>query len=255
LFIRNNRSVRLTPAGAAFLEGAVEIVKTMETTIEKARLANSGLIGKLTVGLASPDEKIFPPIIQSFRKEHPQIEISLLNHYNIGPLAEALRDKQLDVAFLITTVTQDQPDLLRKPIYSNSVPLSAVLPAEHPLASLPEIDLRDLAEEHYVILDPEANKHGYDYSRKVCQDHGFTPEITCQTHNWDSLIHLVASGIGITLLPGNFDTYANDRVVFVNVKNKMYDFTTAATWKKENRNPCLPLFLTYLDQIKMTWAI
>lgn len=50
LFIRNKRSVKLTPAGSVFLKEAIEIVEKTSGAIEKAKQTDEGIIGSLSIG-------------------------------------------------------------------------------------------------------------------------------------------------------------------------------------------------------------
>src|SRR4051812_46765453 len=50
LLVRTKRSVRLTPAGEAFLQEARQILAQTERCVQEARRAGNGEIGRLSVG-------------------------------------------------------------------------------------------------------------------------------------------------------------------------------------------------------------
>lgn len=203
LFDRNKRMVALTSAGSEFLKGAVEMMDTLHATIEKTYSAVSGTIGKLTIGCSPPKIESIPPIIKGFRQEQPHVHITLCSLHNIEPLVKSLFTGESDIAFVVSSEIEDNPDYERQAFYSGSSPLAVVLPAAHPLAAYEQVDVTSLAEEPFVIIDREASKPGYDITMKICQVSGFSPRIVSKANHWESAIQLVASGMGVAFCPAH----------------------------------------------------
>jgi DNA-binding transcriptional LysR family regulator len=102
LLLRSKRAVSLTPAGKTFLIEARRVVALFEESVRKTRLAASGIEGSLKVGFLGPNERAFlPQLIRDFRRNWPNIELSLTQGYP-KVLRESLIDGLLDCAFTTT---------------------------------------------------------------------------------------------------------------------------------------------------------
>lgn len=69
----------------------------------------------------------------------------------------------------------------------------------HPYACQESIALQDLKNETFIIFAEEFTLH--DYIIKSCESVGFTPTIGYKSSQWDLIVELVSSNLGITLLP------------------------------------------------------
>src|SRR5580765_7451191 len=80
LFERNRRKTTLTAAGSAFRDEAAAALSQLEQAIRRARLAASGKLGLLRIGLVSTvGSEIVPNIVRQFRKSNPEVDFSLSN--------------------------------------------------------------------------------------------------------------------------------------------------------------------------------
>jgi DNA-binding transcriptional LysR family regulator len=78
-------------------------------------------------------------------------------------------------------------------------PLRVVLPADHPAARQPEVSLRDLADEPWIV---RAHRPPYQQAfEQMCRIAGFEPRVAFRTDNYQSIQGLVAAGIGLGLAP------------------------------------------------------
>ena len=78
-------------------------------------------------------------------------------------------------------------------------PIQVVLPAAHPAAAEPALELADLADEAWV--DSTSLSSCQPFLRRACNAAGFEPRIAAETIDHRTLHHLVASGIGLALIP------------------------------------------------------
>jgi len=99
LFIRTNRSVRLTAAGKTLLSEAEDIINKTDEAVKKVQLAARGVIGTLKIGFILPMEKvILPDILKDFTCNYPHIDLSLLR-LDWGYLNKSLEKDEIDLAF------------------------------------------------------------------------------------------------------------------------------------------------------------
>ncbi|WP_309479623.1 LysR family transcriptional regulator [Brevibacillus agri] len=196
LFFRTNRHVELTSAGKAFLEKAYQLLDLVEEACDTARMAARAEHGKLLIGFTGTAHHLLP-IVTAYRETYPNVSLNL---QLLGTTAQvqALHDKRIDVGFLTQPVNSDQ--LIVKPYFSPEI--GAILPEQHPLAQSGEpIRITDLADESFVITPRQIGPGFYDTVTKVCHQAGFSPKITVETHDMQTVIELVSSGMGVSLGP------------------------------------------------------
>lgn len=250
LFQRSKRSVQLTPAGTVFLKEAIQIVNKSAEAIEKARHAESGITGSLSVGFLAPHVKTFlPELIKRFHNEYPKIELQF-NHFPIRMLKDALELDELDIGFTapsgLIRIDAIQTKIIHK------APYCIVVPRSHPLAEQRKIRLVDLAEEKFIIHNRlDSHVGSFHYIVQLCEKSGFTPNIVSQPRFVDTVLILVEAELGIAILPKDFESRTNPTIQFIEIEEADNNtFELAIAWKKTNMNPSIPIFLKQLDAIK-----
>jgi DNA-binding transcriptional LysR family regulator len=254
LFIRNKRSVQLTPAGSVFLKEAIEIVEKTTGAIEKAKQTDAGIIGSLSIGFLTVHVRSFlPEVIKQFRELYPKIELHL-NHFPSKMLKESLEEGELDLAFTLPAGLHRIEEIETLTVARE--PYCIVMHKNHPLSSKKKIKLSDLASEPFIIHNRQASPVGsYDFIVHLCEQSGFTPRIVNQPRFVDTVPILVESEMGISILPKSFEAYSSSSLRFVEMEGvKNHDCELVVAWKKNNLNPSIPLFLEVLEK-KLTPSI
>ncbi|MDF2930280.1 LysR family transcriptional regulator [Anaerospora sp.] len=246
LFVRNTRSVQLTAAGTELLKYANEIVAKSEEAISQAHLAATGGIGILRIGFTGSMEQEkdkLPSFIKQFHSNHSGIKLSLLR-YNMTPLSQALDRGDVDIAFTFSYGLHETAGLSWQicPFYPQSRPMCIVLPIEHPLAAKDKIELCEVAHEPFVIIS-RSEAPNYEHMERLCASHGFYPNIVCETPVLETLLLLVETGIGITILAQHTEAFAGPNVRFVEIANYDYRVDRVIAWKETNPNPLVAIFL------------
>lgn len=248
LFIRNKRSVQLTPAGAVFLKEAMEIVEKTSGAIEKAKQTDAGVIGSLSVGFLSVHVRSFlPEVIRRFRELYPKVDPHL-NHYPSKMLKEALEEGEIDIALTQPTglhrIEEIEIQTVAKERYC------IVMHENHPLASRDTIKLVDLATEPFIIHNRHDSPIGsYDFIVHLCEQNGLTPRIVSQPRFVDTVPILVESEMGISILPKSFEAVSSPSLRFIEIDGlEGHDFELVMAWKKNNLNPSISMFLDVLTE-------
>ena len=112
-----------------------------------------------------------------------------------------LAEGQLDVAISVElpgAPQLDGPRFHRQPLLTDV--LDAALPAHHPLACEPTIELSQLAGADWVIGSPGTSCH--DIVLVACATVGFTPRAVHHTSDWASVAALVREGDSVALSRG-----------------------------------------------------
>lgn len=142
LLERSNRRVRLTGAGAAFLEKARGTLAQADDAMAIARQVGRGEIGSLSVGfVTSALYGVFPDVVRSFRQRFPGVHLTL-QELPVVEQARALRSGRIQVSFL-------RPPLESAGLTVRTIsmePWLAALPAAHRFSKRFTIPLRWLAK-------------------------------------------------------------------------------------------------------------
>ncbi len=200
LFERNRRKTTLTAAGSAFRDDAAAALSQLERAIRRAKLAANGKLGLLRIGFVSTaGSEIVADIVRQFRDLHPEVEFSLRNILTAGQV-QMLEAGSLDIGFL------------RLPIGGHSTlevvtvhrePFVLVVPSSHKLAKRKRVRLREVADEDFVMYERTWAPGFHDLILGILRDAGIVPNVTQTAGEVPTLISLVASGMGITILPAS----------------------------------------------------
>jgi DNA-binding transcriptional LysR family regulator len=205
LFERDRRKTVLTAAGAAFQREAIGGLAQLELGIQNARLAAQGKVGVVRLGFVSTGNYLIPKLINKYREKNPLVEFSLRNILTAdqGPMLE---EGSLDLGFLRMPFATG-PNLEAAPIHQEEFVL--VVPSSHALARKSRVRLRETANETYVLYDRMHAPGFHDFVLGILHQAGVIPAVSQVAGEMPTLISLVASGAGISLLPAS--TIKNSR--------------------------------------------
>ena len=195
LFDRLGRSIRLTEAGRAFIPRARAILEQMDAARTSAADKNADLRGSVTVGVIPTVAPYrMPGYAASFAKKFPDAKLRIIED-TTSVLVQGLRDLSIDVAILALPLRHKDLELF--PIRTE--PLFAVLRKNHPRARAKSLALKDLRGESFVML---RDGHCFrDLSLDTCTRARVTPNIAFESGQFSSLLGMVATGIGVSLIP------------------------------------------------------
>jgi DNA-binding transcriptional LysR family regulator len=200
LFDRNRRRVRLTYAGSLFLDKARIVLQDADDAVSVARRAHGGELGHLVIGHAPPaDLNILPSAVSAFRAQYPLVTLALKNMG--GPdIIRALLDRRIRIALVRLPI--DHPLLAVIPILKER--LVVVLPKSHKLARSKTIKMIDLAGESFVMFPRHRSPGYFDILARFCvSEGGFSLTVSQETDAIQTVLALVAAGLGVSLQPAS----------------------------------------------------
>ena len=217
LFERSNRGVSPTAAGLAFLEEARATLARLEHAKAMALRADRGQIGRLSVGFVSiADYSILPPALKSFRSSFPSVEVQLHELTTDAQIPE-LRAARLDLGIGLAPV--DEPDLQFERVRREALVLAA--PSGHPaVKGAGPMDLRALSKESFIVPPRDIAPGLYDLTISYCRSFGFAPRITQQARQMQTVIGLVACGMGFALVPSSVRNLRRAGVQYRHLRRK-----------------------------------
>jgi DNA-binding transcriptional LysR family regulator len=218
LFRRKARGVELTDAGSAFLSEARAMLGQLDRACETTRRAARGEQGQICVGVTStaPFHPLVPRAIRAFQEACPLVSLTLEECLS-NELIERLRNEQMDVAFIRTSLS-DQAGLVINPLLEERMVVA--LPSTHALArGASAISFQRLATETFILYGPPGTGM-YDATIAACHAAGFSPRVgnlgasTQQAPRITSTLSLVAAGSGISIVPSSLQRMNMEGVVY-----------------------------------------
>jgi DNA-binding transcriptional LysR family regulator len=197
LLNRTTRAVTLTRAGLTFLEDAKAILARTDEAARNAREAADGGGMTLRIGAVDAASASFLPLaLNALRTRHPTVDIRL-TEVMTGPQLQMLRTGRLDIA------------LTRPPTQAGEFPyevlreekLFALLPTNHRLARRHAVLMADLADSPVIIPAKRARPYAYDLVMAYFASAGLVPRILQDTTEKPAILAMVASGMGVALVP------------------------------------------------------
>lgn len=197
LLDRTSRRVSLTPAGAALLVEARDLIARRDRAVDAVTRIAAGDAGTLRLGFsASSAVGLLPMIVRQVRHDLPDVTLHIDDRDGID-VAAAIRAGALDAAIVRAPFSAE--GIVVETLHHDS--FVAVLPASHPLATRQEVAIGDLADSPFILFPRHASPGFHDTVISLCTDAGFSPDIVQEANAWLSVVGLVESGLGITVAP------------------------------------------------------
>lgn len=229
LFDRSRRSIRLTPAGVAMLPEARRLLADLDETERMVRRVADGALGRLSLGFVpSAVNGRLPDVLRAFRADHPDVEL-VLRELPPDPLLAAVSSGRLDLGVLYRPVAADG---LAEILVARE-PLVLAVPEGHPAAGTATVALADVATEPFVMPEQHDVPGLHATIAGAFADAGIAPRIA-QRGVWlvQTVLALVAAGIGLALVPSSSATLHRPGVVFRPIRGE-HPVELAAVWSPE----------------------
>jgi LysR family hydrogen peroxide-inducible transcriptional activator len=195
LFERSHKGIRVTDIGKEIIAVAREAREAAQRIKDVAAMAQDPLAGTLSLGLIPT---IAPYLIPRFVAKLQTTLPNMTIHYRediTDRLNEALMMGELDVAVLATPPLEDS--LMAIELYVE--PFWLLFPKNHELAELDKACMADVKDEDVLLL---TEGHCFrDQALSICRPAQKRRQQSLRATSLETLINLVASGQGVTLVP------------------------------------------------------
>ena len=200
LIERDRRGVRPTAAGAALVEHADGILARLEAAEEDVAAIMGLRAGRLRLAsFPTAGATLMPQAIATFRKRHPDIELSLAEG-EPEDIAPRLRAGELDLCLLFDfrgANGSPTDGLVATELFED--PMHVALPEGHALAKQSELRIEDLRGEAWV--QTSASSPCARHVVRCCHAAGFEPAVSFESDDYQTVQGLVAAGVGVALVP------------------------------------------------------
>lgn len=195
LFDRSTRNLRLTDAGRiVYHQGHKALAALAELDILLDELKDIA-VGKIKMGIPPLIGTLFfSTIARTFNKKYPKVTLELVE-LGAKRICQLVEDGEIDLGIIVLPASETKFDVY--PFIQDEFVL--YVHEDHKLAQKSSVTLRELKDEKFIIFSEDFALH--DYIKQSCEDAGFTPDISYQSSQWDLIIELVSSNLGITLMP------------------------------------------------------
>jgi LysR family hydrogen peroxide-inducible transcriptional activator len=192
---RSRRSVLLTPLGHGVVERARRILRENEDLVAVTRAGGDPLSGELRLGvIPTVGPYLLPRALPALNEAYPKLRL-YLREDQTTPLVEQLGAGRLDA--LVLALPYDIGDLATMSLGRDALML--VCPASHRLAAKARITAADLDDAKLLML--EDGHCLRSQSLRACQLSGAERHEVFQGTSLRTLVPMVGSGLGLTLLP------------------------------------------------------
>ncbi|MEI5892099.1 LysR family transcriptional regulator [Bacillus cereus] len=246
LFHRTKRMVELTDAGEIFLEGARQTIIQVDRTIKETQLAGEGKIGHLIIGFVD-STGIVIDILKQFRERFPKVQL-ILREMTTDQQIKALYEKQIHIGFIRS---KQNNEILSSEVCSNER-LKLVLHEDHPFVSLPNISIKELVDEPFILFPRHFGTNFYDVIITYFWEHGVSLNIVQEAIQMQTIVNLVAAGMGMSVVPSSVESYKKSGVIYKEIKEKTPLINLYAGWRRDEKSVILENFLTVVREVYTT---
>ena len=199
IFERSKSAVRTTPVGEGIVAQAQKVLESAQGIRELAQVGKNQLAAPLRVGaIYTVGPYLFPHLIPQLHRVAPQMPLYIEENFT-HVLRDKLRNGELDA--IIIALPFQEADVLTKVLYDE--PFTVLMPANHPWTAKTSIDSALLNDKSLLLL---GEGHCFrDQVLEACPTLGKGSDInkhpTVESSSLETIRHMVASGLGISVLP------------------------------------------------------
>jgi DNA-binding transcriptional LysR family regulator len=238
LLERSTRNVRLTPAGAAFLEAARATLAAFDDGVVTARRLARGEAGTLRLGyVVGGALELTRPILEEFARRHSAVELEL-REYGYEDRTAGLASGAADIAFVRPPITA--PGIALETLFVE--PLLAALPPGHALAQRDSISVRDLIEEPIAMRETGDAAAQAFWTLDAYREPGAQGRIVA-AHSVTEELSLVAAGLACAITSAASARYTPHPSVRYIPIDDAPGAELSLAWREDARNALVERFL------------
>jgi LysR family transcriptional regulator, hydrogen peroxide-inducible genes activator len=194
LFERNASELTITPLGEQIVVQAQRVLDEAAQIKEIAKRGKDPLSGTLRLGIIyTIAPYVLPALVRQVIDRTPQMPLTLIESFT-HKLLDQLRQGEIDCAILAEPF--DSTGLAQAALYDE--PYTVAVPSTHELAQQTSVSVQELESENLLLL---GNGHCFrDHVLGVCPDNAAAKNGFAGS-SLETIKHMVAAGMGVTLLP------------------------------------------------------
>jgi DNA-binding transcriptional LysR family regulator len=244
LFRRVPRGVQLTRHGEVLWTAARRLTHDVERFQALAEQLQEGKEGVLRLGVVGTALLgSLPILMRHARAEMPRVAFQL-EEIESGDQGAAFLEHRIDVGVLRPPVASEKLSYLD----ISREPLVAAIPSNHPLATAAFLDAADLRNDPFILFPRRLGTGLYDSVVEVCLQAGFLPNIVHETERMQTVVGLVATGEGVSIVPQCVTRLHLPGVEYRNLHDCTVTSLLSVAWRADNKSPVLDRFLAVVQE-------
>ncbi|MDR5894293.1 LysR family transcriptional regulator [Halomonas mongoliensis] len=209
LFARGPRGLRLTATGKFFQQHALQILEKVDATLESTRRMARSKRVMFGIGfVASVFYGQLPLLVRDLRQKD-NVELALAELTTVQQV-QALKAGRIDMGFGRLRI--DDPEVEQEVLFDE--PIMAAVPAGHPLEGTTPT-LAELARYPLILFPAKPRPSMADIMVGMFRRQGLKVEVVQEANELQTALSLVASEIGITLVPEQVRRLRRDGISYI----------------------------------------
>ena len=195
IFERSKKSVLITPSGEKLLNQARKILGEIEDFVSLAKMSQDALTGDIRLGvIPTIGPFILPGLLKELRESYPKLGLYLKEDLS-AKLYRHLQQGELDL--IILAFPYSLPEMETVSLFKDEFLLC--LPLGHKLEKSKQVKQSQLQGQSLLLL--EEGHCLRDHALEACKLEKADTNLVYQGTSLHTLVHMVANGLGVTLLP------------------------------------------------------
>jgi len=246
LFLRTHHHVELTAPGRQFLGDARNILLQTDKAVTQVRRAAQGEEGELRLGFVTTAmyEDTVPRLLREFRTRHPTVALHLEQLGTVQQV-QALIGRKIDAGFIRPPM--DEARLTLRTVTREALVLA--LPHNHRLAGSRRVRLLSVAGESWVMVSRETGAGFYQQTFDLCLKAGFTPRVSMEVGEIQTVVGLVEAGFGVALVPASVTNLRRRGAVYVPLASPRSSVEICVAYLRDRQSPVLGNFLRLIRPV------
>lgn len=207
IFERRSSEIALTPVGEKIVEQAQRVMEESRRIADIAHEGQDPLSGPIKLGVIyTIGPYLLPELIRELSSDQPNMPVYLEENFT-SELLERLKTGQLDLAIMADTIADT--GFMTLELYSEEFVVA--VPSHHPWVNRNYVNSSELKDQTMLLLG--AGHCFRDQIIGVCPDlmrfqaQASDVQRTVEGSSLQTICHMVAQGLGITVLPASAIPY------------------------------------------------
>lgn len=244
LLFRSKKGVNLTPAGESILAHCDRLLQSIENIQQEANRFKSLGVGKIKIStFRGAAAQLLPQIRANFKIQYPQIAIEIAEEKDCPQVEQMIYEGKADLGFTILPTTKDLDTIevlrdnyivLLPPNINFSQPSNSPIPWARllslPIVSYPDRNTCFRQIQNYFVTE------GYKFQPAE------------QVRESDTIVNLVATGVGAAILPQLSVFHIPEGVTVCELPKPLQRIVVAATPKDADLSHAVWAFIDFLKQ-------
>ena len=238
LLNRSTRNVSLTAEGALFFDDASKLIDQFDALAKRFKVKLKDERRTLRIGaIDSAARGLVPALLNLFVPLHPHSDIHIIEDKTIN-LIPKLKSGWLDMIFIREPQSIDASLAVRFITRESCV---LAVPIQHALAARERVAVADFQHEAMIIPDRRTRPHSHDLTMSLFKLAGFTPHIAQFAEEKQTILSLVAAGLGLAVVPASYRTMNSDSVSYIalDLPEQIKGLPLSIAWQKGNEDSFL----------------